>query len=120
MIRLDMSEISALAADIPPAAEKLVKDARATTIRAGSTIRDAARGSAPSTHTPSYPRSITAKSVGRSPRVTVTVEAQSPFGAILEFGTPTSAALPHMLPAFEAEVPVWLNFLDQAVREFLS
>jgi len=42
---------------------------------------------------------------------------QGPLGNIVEFGTSKNAPLPALLPAFDAEVPVWQRLLEAIVAK---
>ena len=39
---------------------------------------------------------------------------------LIEFGSPTSAPLPHWRPATDREVPVWRNYLEQAAVDAIE
>lgn len=120
---IDLSEVKAFAEKIAVAGEKLVDDAKSTTVRAGTKIRDEARANAPRGAAKQYPRTIVRRSKQFAAGVEVEVEAggvgQGKLGSVLEFGSPTSPAYPHVTPSFEGEVPVWFGFVDQAANGFL-
>ncbi len=114
-VDLDMSEVAQLADDFDKAAEKVFTAVKATTVKAGISIRDNARAIAPRHYTPAYPASIFSRTTYGAASVTSTVQTRNPLGAILEFGSPTSAAYAHFGPSFDREVPTWLGFIDQAI-----
>jgi hypothetical protein len=53
----------------------------------------------------------------------VGAEHQRPQGRLdgfIEYGTPTSAPIPHWRPAADKEVPVWVDYLERAAGEALG
>lgn len=45
---------------------------------------------------------------------------QGKLDVFIENGTPTSAPIPHWRPAADKEVPVWIDYLEQAAAEALD
>lgn len=45
---------------------------------------------------------------------------QGPLDGLIENGTLTSAPIPHWRPAADKEVPVWLDYLDQAAVDAIG
>lgn len=76
-------------------------------------------------HLPHLARSFTYDVTTRGTKVTGQVGAehnrpQGKLDVFIEFGTPTSAPIPHWRPAADAEVPVWIRYLEQAAAEALG
>ncbi len=92
---------------------------RAATVVAAAKIKDDARQAVTGlAHAPHYPRSITYDT--RTTPWTFTAEIgpdrtgpQGPLGPILEYGTVNNPPRPHLLPALEREVPVWIRYLTE-------
>jgi hypothetical protein len=45
---------------------------------------------------------------------------QGKLDVFIEFGTPTSAPIPHWRPAADKEIPVWMGFVDKVAAEVLG
>lgn len=70
-------------------------------------------------HLPHLARSFTYDVTARGTLVVgeVGAEHEKPQGKLdvfIEFGTPTSAPIPHWRPEHEKELPVWIDYLEQA------
>jgi hypothetical protein len=81
--------------------------------------RDAQRRVRGYPHLPHLPRSFTYDVKTLTDRVVGQVGAeherlQGKLDVFIEFGSPTSAPIPHWRPAADAEVPVWESYLEQA------
>lgn len=87
--------------------------------------RDAQRRVRGYPHLPHLARSFTYDVTTRGSLVVGEVGAlherpQGRLDVFIEFGTPTSAPIPHWRPAADKEVPIWLNFLEQVAVEALD
>lgn len=114
-----------LEADLGKASAKTVLKVVATTQVAGRKIRDDARKFATGlSHAPAYPRSITADVITKVGSVEVQVGPdknlpQGALGNILEFGTTNNAPHAHLGPAFDKELPEWIEHLGDAAGDIL-
>lgn len=93
--------------------------ARKATQRSAQVIRDQARRLAPRTGLPHYAKSITYETKFAAGGVTAEIGpvkgGQGSLGAILEFGTSRTPPHAHMGPAFDREVPNYLEALAKAL-----
>lgn len=92
-----------------------------TQVAAGKIKADAQRAVSGLAHAPHYPATITydveVTPKGVSAEIGPGRTGQGPLGPILEFGTVNNPPRPHLLPALEREVPVWIRFLEQVVGD---
>lgn len=117
---VDVHELTALAADFRRSPGLTMAQVVATTVRAGKNIQRQARAAAPSGgHAKLYAGKITTSTKTTAWSVETEVgplqSGQGALGEILEFGTARSGPHPHLMPAADAEIPVWLRYLGQAV-----
>lgn len=123
MSDVDVSELLELAGDMRDPSRAFAA-ARATTIRAAKNIERDARSTAPrGPHIPSYASSITTDVTETASSVTTETgplqRGQGAFGQFLEFGSANNPPHPHLMPAAEAEIPVWLGYLGDAAAEVI-
>jgi hypothetical protein len=76
-------------------------------------------------HLPHLARSFTYDVTTRGSLVVGEVGAeherlQGKLDVYIEFGTPTSAPIPHWRPAADKEVPVWIDYLEQAAVDTIG
>jgi hypothetical protein len=117
---IDDSQLVKLAADIAKSPALSMVEIVATTVRAGKTIQRDAKSAAPSgPHIPGYAGTITTTTKKTAWSVEAEVgplqSGQGALGEILEFGTARSAPHPHLMPAADSEIPVWLRYVSQAL-----
>lgn len=117
---VDVHELTALAADFRRSPALTMAQVVATTVKAGKTIQREARAAAPSGgHAKRYPASITTSTKTTTWSVETEVgplqSGQGALGEILEFGAARSAPHPHLMPAADREIPVWLRYVAQSL-----
>lgn len=117
---IDDSELKLLARAIAVSPQLSMQQIVATTYRAGKNIEREAKESAPKGgHVKNYARMITTSQTATPWSVEVEVgprqSGQGALGEILEFGTSRNAPHPHLMPAADNEIPVWLNYVTQAL-----
>lgn len=126
MIRVETHGLDEWAAQLQAAGKDITKQAAKTTGQACNNIKkDAQRRVRGNPHLPHLARSFTydVKTSGTTVTGEVGAEHDRPQGKLdvfIEFGTPTSAPIPHWAPAAEKEVPVWTDFLDRIAAEALG
>jgi hypothetical protein len=127
--RTNASELDQLAADLANNVDRLapevdrVVERGALNIRrdARRRIREQVRG----VYLPHYPRSITYdmdSAPGRYAEAEIGPESgkkQGGMGPGVEYGSARGAPLPHLMPAYEAELPKLLKHLRRVVGEVL-
>ena len=117
---IDDAQVVKLAADMRRSAALSLVEITATTVRAGKNIQREARSAAPSGgHVPGYAGKITTSTKKSAWSIEAEVgplqSGQGALGEILEFGTARNAPHPHLMPAADAEIPVWLRYVAQAL-----
>ena len=113
-IRVDGAD--ELLAKIAATRVQLIEDVKRETAAAGKEIRQTARALARSTTMPGLSRSIFTKTRQFAAGIEVTVQTNSPFGYIREFGAGRSGPHPFMFPAFEQQLPKWEKALADALE----
>lgn len=110
-IRIDTSQLGRLVADLTAASVQAKAKVRPVIQRGSLNIKtDARRRISGHKHSPAYPRSITYDTVDTPYGVEGLIGPdkslpQGALGNILEFGTSKNAPIPHLVPAWLAEVP---------------
>lgn len=113
-IKFDVSELATLAEDLRGAGQRfsdqvpriIKRGAQNIKTDAQQRIRAQSRGG----YVKQYPSSISYDIEQSRRKVTATIgpdksKAQGALGNLLEYGSAKNAPLPHLVPAFEAEVP---------------
>lgn len=112
-----MTTLRGLAAELRHAGDDLSAELVLVAAKAGQNIKTGATEAAPDSVRRS-PISYEVEVDGNS--VTVSVESESPFGAIQEYGTPSNpGGSPFMTPAFEDEVPKFEKYALAALAKVL-
>jgi hypothetical protein len=125
-VRIETHGFAELAADLERAGADITKEVAKVTGKAcGNIKKDAQRRVRGYPHLPHLARSFTYDVKTRGTTVTGEVGAehersQGKLDVFIEFGTPTSAPIPHWAPAADKEVPVWEDFLDQAAADAIE
>ena len=114
--RIDASDAEKLMEKIAATRTQLIADVKAETAKAAKDMRQTARGLAKSRTMPGLSRSIFTKTRQFAAGIEVTVQTNSPFGYIREFGAGRSGPHPFMLPAFEEQLPKWEKALSDALE----
>lgn len=110
-IKIDASELTALAVSIQRIDPEIVAKLNDVVQESGKRLQQDARSRARAIggHARGYSNKITTtfKPAARKPSVEVgpILGGMGSLGGILEFGSPTSAPHPHLHPAFDEEVP---------------
>jgi len=117
---VDDSQVIKLSRDLAKSAALSLAEIVATTIRAGKNIQRDAKEAAPKGgHVRLYAGKITTSTKKTPWSVETEVgplqSGQGALGEILEFGTARSAPHPHLMPAADKEIPVWLRYVAQAL-----
>lgn len=128
MIRVDTHELTLLAADFERARDDIVPQVKKVTGMACNNMKKDAKQRVDGRglpHLPHLGRSFTYEVNATGNTVTGEVGAeherlQGKLDVFIEFGTPTSGAIPHWAPAADKEVPVWMDYLDQAAVDVLE
>jgi hypothetical protein len=128
MIEFSSPDLEALARDLVAAPGKLQTEMGKVVRKGALNIKNAARAAAPNPHNAGmYVNSIT-YDVLESDSAHV-VEAfigpdrdkpQGELGNLLEFGGAKGGAQPHLVPAFEAEEPRFVNAIEDAAEGALG
>jgi hypothetical protein len=125
-MRVDTHELKLLAADLEKAQREIAREIEKVTGKACNNMKKDAqarvRGYA---HLPHLARSFTYDVKSSGTRVTGEVGAeharpQGKLDVFIEFGTPTSAPIPHWAPAADREVPVWERYCEDAAAKVLG
>jgi hypothetical protein len=125
-VKADTHELQKLAADLAQARKGLLTQAaKVTGMACNNMKKDAQRRVAGLTHLPHLGRSFTydVKTLGSKVLGEVGAEherLQGKLDWVAEYGTPTSAPIPHWAPAADKEVPVWISFLEKAAAEAIG
>lgn len=125
-VSLNTDAVKALAAEMNGVAGRLKPAMRAVTARGALNIKNSAKASilAQSTrkYVKQYPNSIT-YDVLHSSGSKIWAEIgpdknrpQGPLGNILEFGSPGRPPLPHLVPAWEAEIEPYERFMGEVAE----
>jgi hypothetical protein len=125
-VRVEKFGFDELAADLERAGADITKQvAKVTGMACNKMKRDAQRRVQGHSHLPHLARSFTydvrtlaTKVVGE-----VGAEHERPQGKLdvfVEFGSPTSAPIPHWRPAADKEVPVWIGFLEKVAVDAIG
>ncbi len=126
MIRVEQYGLDAWADQLEAAGEDITKQAAKVTGQGLNNIKkDAQRRVRGYGHLPHLARSFTydVKTSGSTVTGEVGAEHERPQGKLdvfIEFGTPTSAPIPHWAPAADKEVPAWESYLEQAAVDALG
>jgi hypothetical protein len=118
-VTVEDAQLHALAHSLDASPAATMAAVTATTIRAVKNIQREARQLAPTgPHIPRYAGKITTSS--RHTVMSITAEVgplqsgQGALGEVLEFGSANNPPHPHVMPAADHEVPVWLRYLTRA------
>jgi hypothetical protein len=125
-VNLNMDEVVALAGSMNGIAGRLKPAMRAVTAKGALNIKNAARASilaqVQRKYVKAYPNSIT-YDITQSSGSVVSAEIgpdknlrQGALGNLLEFGSPHSPPLPHLVPAWEAEREPYAQFMGEAAE----
>lgn len=125
-VSLNMAEVVALAGSMTGVAGRLKPAMRAVTAKGALNIKNAARDAILSQvqrkYVKAYPNSIT-YDITQSSGSFVSAEIgpdknkrQGALGNLLEFGSPHSPPLPHLVPAWEAEQEPYARFMAEAAE----
>ena len=129
VFRVDASGVDALTNDLSAAPGRLRVQVGQIVNRGALNIRRDAqrriRGQITGKYLPHYPRSITydIERAGDMVEAEIGPESDMPQGGMgpgVEFGSANAPPLPHLIPAYEAELPRFYRFLAQASREVLG
>jgi hypothetical protein len=127
-VKFDTSELDDLADALEASLDRVLDVTARTTARSALAIKKGAQNyiiaQTTTTFTVHYPHSISYDVTEDG----TTIEAeigpdkarrgrQGALGNILEFGTSRNAPIPHLLPAFEDELPKYLNALGRFVGD---
>lgn len=125
-MKIDTHELGQLAAEFERVrAEILISTAKVTGMACNNMKKDAQRRVTGFPHLPHLARSFNydVRTLGSTVVGEVGSDSQRLQGKLdvfIEYGTPTSAPIPHWAPAADKEVPVWIRFLEQAATEVLG
>jgi hypothetical protein len=125
-VKVDTHELEQLAAEFERVkAEILVSVAKVTGMACNNMKKDAQRRVAGFPHLPHLARSFNydVKTLASTVVGEVGSDSQRLQGKLdvfIEYGTPTSAPIPHWAPAADKEVPVWIHYLERAAAEVLG
>lgn len=125
-MRVEKYGFAELAADLDRAGKDITKQvAKVTGMACNNMKKDAQRRVRGHAHLPHLARSYTYDVKSRGPLVVGEVGAeherlQGKLDVYIEFGTPTSAPMPHWRPAADKEVPVWMDYLDRAAADAIG
>jgi len=115
-----------LAADLERAGVDITKEvAKVTGMACNQMKKDAQKRVAGISHLPHLGRSFTYDVATKGSLVVgeVGAEHERPQGKldwVAEYGTPTSAPIPHWRPAADKEVPVWMGFLEKVAVDAIG
>lgn len=125
-MRIESHGLDVLAADLERAGADIAKKAAKVTGMACNNIKkDAQKRVRGLSHLKHLPRSFTydVKTVGTTVVGEVGAEherLQGKLDWVAEYGTLTSAPIPHWRPAADKEIPVWVKYLDDVAAEALG
>jgi Bacteriophage HK97-gp10, putative tail-component len=125
-MRVEKHGFAELAADLERAGKDITDEVAKVTGKACNNIKkDAQRRVRGYPHLPHLARSFTYDVDTLGSLVVGEVGAeherlQGKLDVYIEFGTPTSAPIPHWRPAADKEIPVWVDYLDQAAVDALG
>lgn len=118
-IDADYSEVAELAADLVRSAKKawpdIIEATRASGDRARDTARALSRGAGKGA--PDSIRSVVSRG---DLKVTARVEYGSKYGAILEFGTPSSSSYPALGPGLDLEGSAYVTEVEDIMGRAFS
>lgn len=129
VFRVDASDVDALASDLSAAPDRLRGQVGQIVERGAFNVRRGAqrliRGQITGRYLPHYPRAITYDIERAADVVAAEIGPESgmPQGGMgpgVEFGSANAPPLPHLIPAYEAELPRFYRFLAQASGEVLG
>lgn len=129
-VRVDTTELDDLADQLDAAIDKVLDVTARTTARSALAIKKGAQdyiiAGTSTTFTVHYPHSLSydVTEEGTTIRAEIGPDKarrgrQGALGNILEFGTSRNAPIPHLLPAFEDEVPRYMGFLAKFVGDVI-
>lgn len=125
-IQFDWSEVHRLGAELSGAEDRAMPKVIATTRRAAFNIKRNARatiqGQITGTYLPHYPWAISYETTVSRGEIDAEIgpRADKPQGGMgpgVEFGSSNTRPHPHMIPAFEEELPTWMEWLADATFE---
>lgn len=129
-VHADMTQVNALAANFSGVGARLRPVLKATISKGALNIKNDAKARIlaqsvrPLGHryVKQYPNSITYDLHALGSTVSAEIgpdksKPQGPLGNILEFGTSNNAPMPHLIPAFEAELPNTELWLAKAAQD---
>lgn len=125
-MRVERHGFAELAADLERAGKDITDEVSKVTAKACLNMkRDAQRRVRGHAHLPHLAGSFTYDVTTGGSLVVGEVGAelerrQGPIDGLIENGTLTSAPIPHWRPAADKEVPVWLDYLDQAAVDAIG
>jgi hypothetical protein len=125
-VRVERHGFDELAADLERAGKDITKDVAKVTGKACNNIKkDVRKRWTGLAHLPHLPRSVNYDVRTKGSLVTGEVGAdhallQGKLAWTQEYGTPTSSPHPAFRPAADKEVPVWLDYLDQAAVDAIG
>jgi hypothetical protein len=125
-VRVERHGFAELAADLERAGKDITDEVSKVTAKACLNMkRDAQRRVRGHAHLPHLAGSFTYDVTTGGSLVVGEVGAelerrQGPIDGLIENGTLTSAPIPHWRPAADKEVPVWLDYLDQAAVDAIG
>jgi len=129
VLHVDTSDVDALTSDLSAAPDRLGERVERIVERGAFNVRRDARrlirGQITGTYLPHYPRSITydIERAGDAVEAEIGPESdmlQGGMGPGVEFGSANAPPFPHLIPAYEAELPRFHQFLAQASGEVLG
>jgi hypothetical protein len=125
-MRVEKHGFAELAADLERAGKDITREVAKVTGKAMSNIkRDAQQRVRGYPHLPHLARSFTYDVTTKGSLVVGEVGAeherlQGRLDVFIEFGSPSSAPIPHWRPAADKEVPVWIDYLEQAAVDAIG
>lgn len=125
-MRVEKHGLDELAADLANARAKIMPElAKTTGMALGKIKRDAQKRVSGYPHLPHLARSFTydVKILTASIDGEVGAEHERPQGKLdvfIEFGSPSSAPIPHWAPAADREVPVWIGFVEKIAADAID
>lgn len=129
-VQFDTSELDDLRDDLLDSLDRVLDVTARTTARSALAIKKGAQNyiiaQTSTTFTVHYPHSISYDVTEDGTAIEAEIGPdkarrgrQGALGNILEFGTSRNAPIPHLLPAFEDELPKYLNALGRFVGDIL-
>src|SRR5690554_467122 len=128
-LHADAGEVAAFADELTAAPDRLSSQMKQIVNRGALNIRRDAqrliRGQITGTYLPHYPRAITydIERAGDKVEAEIGPESDMPQGGMgpgVEFGSANAPPFPHLIPAYEAELPRFYQFLAEASRGVLG